>query len=462
MADEALRASVKVGADQAEAFVTETHILLGQFSERHYSEITERTIKGLGVRVTKDQGVGFASTSKGDVESIRVTVNKAYEIAKTVKLPLKMTFSDIQKPSVVTGLFDAKIEEMDTFEIANAMNIMKHSAMEYRTSIQNVSGNIRTGSQKILIMNTNGLTVSDSEAFFESFLSIQAERGTRTSEGFDSTGGRSWSSFLPENMARNAAEMAVQGLSAVKIRDDEYTMILHYEPVAEITAFLNVLSSSLMSRLYLPDFRGKDQVASEKFSFYDFQNKPASFCACTFDDEGTPSRKIPVIEKGRLVNFIYDKLNSLFEEEQLTGGANRNPLKYPLMSSVRNVTFGLVPRRNYAVPPDPIGLNPCIEAGDESIGEMIKETPDGLLVKMFHYPTRSVEDFSAILRMGVSRIKNGEVDVAVKSCRLIGNLIDMLKDVDMISSEQRVSGSWFSGLNEAPAIRTRARVISLA
>jgi predicted Zn-dependent protease len=464
VAEKALAISSSLGADQTEAFVTATNVLLGQFSGGGYCEITDKEILGLGLRVIKGKGVGFASSSNCEAESIRKSAAKALNLASTVKLPSSMAFPSMEKPSPVEGLWDDEIEEIGATELEEAIEIMQSSTSGFHNSVRDTSGYIRTISQKTLIMNSNGLDVSASETSFESGLSVLAKKANEESEGFESTGGRLWASFSPEEMARKAAAMALRGFDASKIEDGRYVLILCNEPVSEITAFLNALTSSSIARLYLPALKDKrhKQVASGILSLHDDQNKPSGFGSCAFDDEGTPSKRIPLIEKGRLANLIYDHFNSAYEKEAITGGANRNPLKYPLLSSVKTVPFGLVPRRNYMVPPDPIGLNPSIQSGNEKAEEIIAETRNGLLIEMFHYPNRSVEDYSAILRMGVSIVDNGEVNSSGKPCRLVDNLVNILKDVDMISREQKVTGSWFSGLYEAPLLRTKARVVSLA
>jgi len=426
-------------------------------------EVEEREAQGIGLRITKDHGVAFVSSSSFDKESLVSLINRALKIAKTIKMPFNINFPSPSKPSTVNGLFDKKIDDLNTAELMDSMDIMASAARDYHNSIREVSGCLRTVRQETWILNSNGLEVSSTETFFESYISVLAKQQTEEAEGFDSTAGRAWKAFFPGELSRNASRMAKSGFHSSRIENKEYQLILSHEPTAEITSLLNALTSSLLSRQYYPTFRlsENNDIASAKFSFFDHQDEPSGCGAVTFDDEGIPARKIPLIVKGKFVSFIYDTLNSLIEGKSVTGGANRNPLKYPLMSNVRNPPIGLLPRRNYAAPPDPIGLNPSIQPGSEKTEEMISETKDGLLVEMMHYPGRTTKDFSAILRMGLSKIENGEIAGSIRSCRFVADIVKMLRDIDMISSEQKVSGSWFSGMHEAPAIRTKARIVSL-
>jgi len=460
--EEIINSSLSLGADQAEVFATKSRILLGRFMNRQ-QEVEEREAQGIGLRIIKDHGVAFVSSSSFDEKSLVSLVDRALKIAKTIKMPFGMHFPSPSRPSSVDGLFDKKIDELNTAELIDSMDIMVSSARDYHNSIKEASGCLRAVSQETWISNSNGLEVSTTETFFESYISVLAKQQTEEAEGFDSTGGRAWRAFFPEELSRNASRMAKSGFHPSRIESKEYQLVLGHEPTAEITSLLNALTSSLLSRQYYPTFRVSEnnKIASEKFSFFDHQDKPSGYGAVTFDDEGIPARKIPLIVEGEFVSFIYDTLNSLVEGKSVTGGANRNPLKYPLMSNVRNPPIGLLPRRNHSAPPDPIGLNPSIQPGSEKKEEMISETKDGLLVEMMHYPGRTTKDFSAILRMGLSKIENGEIAGRIESCRFVADIVKMLGDIDMISSEQRVSGSWFSGMHEAPVIRTKARIFSL-
>mgnify|MGYP007084797048 CR=1 FL=1 len=104
--------------------------------------------------------------------------------------------------------------------------------------------------------------------------------------------------------------------------------------------------------------------------------------------------------------------------------------------------------------------NPHFEPGEWKREEILEETKHGLLVRRFHYtrltnPTRG--DFTSVLRMGLYAVENGEIAGTLKKSRLLDNLLNMLQNVDAVSDELVVAGSW-GNYCHTPVIRTRAHV----
>jgi PmbA protein len=247
--------------------------------------------------------------------------------------------------------------------------------------------------------------------------------------------------------------MAVAGLKPQKLKEGVYTVVLDYEPAVEVLGNVSVLTSPMLARLFLPLFLDKlgKKVASPQITLVDDPLMPNGVGSEPIDEEGTPSRKTVIIDRGVLKSFIYDSFYAAIDKKKTTGNGVRASLATGVSS---------FPGKNYNGEPVPVPRNPMFKPGKWKRDEIIEDTKQGLLVRRFHYtrltnPTRG--DFTSVLRMGLHTIKNGEVNGAVKKSRLLDNLLNMLQNVDAVSDKLVVAGSW-GNYAHTPIIRTKARV----
>jgi len=304
-----------------------------------------------------------------------------------------------------------------------------------------------------LVMNTHGLKAKDDGTFFETSLTATAKRGARSSEGAEATAGRSLKELKTKEIGRKAAEMAVSGLKAQPLKEGTYPIILDPEPSAGINGYISFLCSPMIAKLYYPLFLDKlrKKVGSEELTVVDDPLMPKGIGSAPIDEEGIPSQKIAIMEKGVLKNFVYDTFYGALEKKRPTASGARVAFAVGVSS---------FPGKNYNGEPIPIPRNPYIVPGDWKREEIIGDTKNGLLVKRFHYtrltnPTRG--DFTSVLRMGLYSVKKGEVAGALKKSRLIDNLLGILKNVDAVSDTLTVAGAW-GGYAHTPIIRTKAHV----
>jgi PmbA protein len=302
-------------------------------------------------------------------------------------------------------------------------------------------------------LNTYGVSAENSGTFFEASLSATAKNGQNVSEGSNATAGRSLKELKPKEVGEKAAEMAVSGLKSQKLKEDTYTVILDYEPTSDVLGYVSMLVSPMISRLYFPlllDKVGK-KIASQQMTLIDDPLMPNGIGSAPVDDEGTPSKRQVILDKGVLKAFVYDSFYGAIEKKKTTGNAVRTSFAVGVSS---------FPGKNYNGEPIPVPRNPYFKPGEWKREEILEETKKGLLVRHFHYtrltnPTRG--DFTSVLRMGLYNVKNGEIVGALKKSRLLDNLLRILDDVDAVSDKLEVAGSW-GNYAHTPVIRTKAHI----
>jgi PmbA protein len=179
-------------------------------------------------------------------------------------------------------------------------------------------------------------------------------------------------------------------------------------------AYVADRSSALAGRL-------GEQVASPAFSLVDNATNMFGWMSGSFDGEGTPTRRTPVIERGVLKSFLTDLATAERLNTAPTGHA----------------------RRGVGSPPRPGTSNVIVEAGETPAAELIADTARGVLVRGTAGSSMGNirgGELSATITYGL-KIENGEIVGRVKDCLFAGNVFEMLGErLRAVASDPRRSG----------------------
>jgi PmbA protein len=448
-----LKVAEKKGLDEAEAYLVSNNVLTVRLVNNAVFESKGVHDIGVGLRVIKGNMLGFSSTADLSKKSLNKLVDAATSTSKARKLPFKYSFPKPRKIPKVAGVYSKKLAELPSEKAVDLAYDMVEASMAHSKKIKDNAGVLNVVSYETSVLNSHGVSAKNRGTFFEASLSATAKRGKSVSEGSDATAGRSLKELKPQDIGEKAAEMAVSGLKSKKLKEDTYTLILDYEPAQGVIGYISYLVSPMIARLYFPLFLDKldKKIASPQVTLIDDPLMPNGVGSAPMDDEGTPSKKQIIINKGVLKKFVYDSFYGAIDKKKTTGNAIRTSFAVGVSS---------FPGKNYNGEPIPFPMNPYFKPRKWKRNEIIEETNKGLLVRRFHYtrltnPTRG--DFTSVLRMGLYAVKNGEIVGAVKKARLLDNLLNLLQNVDAVSDKLVVAGSW-GDYAHTPVIRTKAHV----
>lgn len=170
------------------------------------------------------------------------------------------------------------------------------------------------------------------------------------------------------------------------------------------------------------------QLFDNRFSLCDdstIDYRPASR-PC--DDEGVPSQRIPLIEKGVVANFLYDLQTAAHAGAQSSGSASRGRGSMPT-PSVSAMVF---------------------EEGDTRFEDMLRDIKEGIVVEALIGAGQGNVlggDFSGNVLLGY-KVENGEIVGRVKDTMISGNIYDALKELITIGDEAK----WVGSSLKTPAI----------
>ncbi|QDZ39975.1 TldD/PmbA family protein [Euhalothece natronophila Z-M001] len=165
--------------------------------------------------------------------------------------------------------------------------------------------------------------------------------------------------------------------------------------------------------------RLNQQVISPQITL--FQDPTQLPQRCPFDDEGTPTQKLMLIQEGRLEQFYSDRAIGCLLETGTTGNGFRPSLgRYP--------TPGLV--------------NLIVENGKGQLQDLISQLDEGLVIDQLLGEDADLSgEFSANIELGY-RIQNGEIIGRVKDTMVAGNIYTALNHLITLGGDSEINGAY--------------------
>lgn len=440
-----LGTSQKLGAEEAEIYFLDKRLITVRMTGGQILESKGIHDRGVGIRVVNNKAIGMAVTNDLTHKSLDATVKNALSIAK-VRGPARhwKELPQSAKTKPVPKIFDKALAEISMEETVDLAIRMLDEAKNFHSSIVDVSGSLNVFTDNVHIMNTHGVDVAQTSTSILGSITTEAKKGVSRSSGVGFQGSCSLKEFDAERAGEESADMAVRSLGAKKLDEGEYSLILEPFTMAEVTSY--VFAGAVISKMYqdrVSCFQGQlnQLITDARLSIYDDPTMVGSLGATSFDDEGVPTRRVPLIEKGVFKNLLYDTFYASKDGVASTGNARRT---------------GNLPGRTYGSIPFPEPHNFVIEKGTQSKGELIEDTKQGILVGRIWYtyalhPERG--DFSTTTRSGAFLVENGEVKEPILPMRIYDNLPRCLKNLGGIADDVKQVIPWFGYYLTTPTIR---------
>jgi len=158
-----------------------------------------------------------------------------------------------------------------------------------------------------------------------------------------------------------------------------------------------------------------ERVATELCTVVDDGTIPWRRGSLNVDDEGTPTRRTVLIEKGILRGYMHDRLNAALLGMDLTGNGRRE---------------------SYAHVPMPRMTNTFMLAGEEDPEDIIRSVKDGIYAVSFGGGQVDITSGKFVFSANEAyRIEDGKVTRPVRDATLIGNGPDVLTRVSRVGAD---------------------------
>lgn len=417
LAKKALKLAEKAGAQEAEIYYLANHSTGVNFKKDMLESANDHFSEGIGVRAIVNGAVGFASTNSAS--ELENTVKVAVSEAKIrEKDPCWVSLPSNDKYPVVSGIFDKKVEALELEEcIAYALELIE-GTKEVPGTLP-TSGGFSRAKARQLILNTSGIEIEEQSTGVSGSMDVITVNG-EASTAYDFAVSRALDiDFL--SIGRRASELALKSRGGIKIEPMKTDVIFHPFAFADLIeeAFAPSLDADNVQkgRSGLIGKIGEELTASE-LSVYDDGLVEAGLKTSASDDEGFPSQRTVVVEKGVLKTYLYDSYTAGKAGVQSTGNGLRGSYTASPGVGLRNFIF------------------------DYPQTDVIAGTDSGVFVNTLigtHTANPISGDFSVEARNAFT-IKDGVLDRPIKSLMISGNAFDLLRNITGAGSDVRKVG----------------------
>lgn len=425
LAENIVKKALKLGADEAEVYLENQREFEMELRNKDVETVKQATSKGIGLTVFKDKRLGFSYTSDFSDQSIHEFTKK------TVQL------SDVADPKPWNGLPDykkGKIQQLDLYDpsimdIPNEKKIdtareLEKIALAYDKRITKSRGaSFGDAETETIIANSKGISYSTKSTGVYFGVAVVAEQGDEMQSG----GWYCSKTYFKdldavEEIAREAGKRAVEKLGVKPVSTQKAPVVFdRYATGAFWAGILFAMNgdSVFKKTTFLTDYLDKP-IASELITIIDDPTISRHVASCPFDGEGKITRKNVLIGKGILNMFLYDTIT-----------ARKAGVEVNTIAS----------RRSYRSLPSAGFLNVVVQNGKLSPQQILSGIKNGYYVKGLRGIGTDIPTGNYSVGSHGFWIKDGEIAFPVDGVTLGGDVLDMLKNIEVVANDLDIRGS---------------------
>jgi TldD protein len=366
IAQKVIDQGLSLGANFCDLFVEKSFSQNITILDQKLEEIQGGVEFGVGVRLVFGNKVLYGYTNKANEE----------ELLHIVKTLGEGDRREAQAESQVFNFIKTEDQHPATKGLQSEIPV-KHkvdylltgdrAAREFSTLVKQVNFKALQRMQQVEIFNSHGLHASDERNYTRLAMSVIAEDKGEQANGYDGPGMmRGWEfaeTLDPKELGKSVAELAITKLTAGSCPSGKLPVIIGngFGGVIFHEACGHLLETTSVEKKasVFWDKMG-EEIASPCVSAVDDGTWGNYWGSINIDDEGMPTQKTQLIKNGVLNSFLVDYVGHLKTGYERTGSGRRQSYKFAPASRMRN-TF--------------------IEAGNDSLEDMIASVDEGIYCK---------------------------------------------------------------------------------
>jgi len=414
IADTVLRLAKSTAAEETEVHVDEVANALTRFANNAIHQNVAEHGLTVSIRTVTDGRTARATANRIDEDSLRATIEASLSLAHSQpKNPRLLPIPGKQRYRRV-NCFIKQTAALSAEDRAHAVRCACDLAVKKG---QVAAGIFSNGQSQSALANSRGLFAAYRETHSE--FSITMQEGSAAS--WAKANSANVRAFDPQKLAARAGEKAHLAVNARELAPGRYTVILEPAAVLDLVGFLfyDFSATALADKRSCLNERMGKQLFGQNISITDDVYHPLQQGA-PFDGEGVPRQRVVLVDRGTPKNLIYSRAAAKAAHKQPTGHGFALPNEYG--EAPMNLVFG---------------------GGGSSVEKMVASTERGLLVTRLWY-IREVDPYEKVMtgmtRDGLFLVENGQVTGAVRNFRFNQSLIEMLKNVELLSPAVRAAG----------------------
>ncbi len=390
---------------------------------------------GVSVRTVFGGRTARATTNKFDDESLRRVVQASESLARVQQedpdlLSVPNTGGDArastERAEATPTRYFEETAALTPAERADAVGKIVSIAQKQKVT----AAGIFASSQAVEgVFNSRGLQDWHPQTSAEISITMLA----RDSSGWQKANSPNVANLDPAALANIAASKAANSAAPREIAPGKYTVILESSAVLDMVgfAFFDFGGLAILDQRSFLSNRISTRLFGENITIWDDVSHPLQ-SGSPFDGEGMRRQKVQLVESGVVKRLVYARASAekmkRSEYASKVGPIEATGHGFPIPNEMGEAPMNIVfePTRN-----------------SKTVNQMIASTERGILVTRLWY-IREVDPYEKILtgmtRDGTFLVEDGKVARGIRNFRFNQSLIDMLSNVEQMSTPVRTSG----------------------
>ena len=415
----------KKGAAASDVLIASGQSFSGGVRLGDVEKIENSQEKRLGLRLFVGESSAISSTSDFSPDSLSSFVSETVAMAKATapdkfsglpeKEDLALEIPDLDLADTTTQLTPQ--EKLDLAKEA------EEAATQHDARITNSEGaEFHNDSNEIVYANSLGFCGSYfTTSFSLSVVPVASQDGHMQRDYWYSAQRKFKDLETPKFIGEEAARRTIRRLGAKRIKTQEAPVVFDPEMAGSLLRHIAAaVSGAALYRKtsFLLDKSG-EQIAAKGVSLIDDGRIMSGLGSKPFDSEGLPTRQNTIIEDGILTSYLLDTYSARKLGSTSTGSASRS----------------------FADSPTPSTTNFFLEPGTAKKREIIQSVPSGLFVtELSGFGVNPVTGDYSRGATGIW-IQDGELTFPVEEITIAGNLLDMLKNIEVVGQDLKRRGA---------------------
>ena len=416
IADKAQKA-VKNSCDAYEIYIEESKSIELDSRKEELNFAKEEIDCGVGIRVIKDNKVGFAFTS--DMNKIEEAAMQSIENTKLNKVDENYAFAEVEKVPEIKKVYDKKFNDLSLDESIEFLKNTIDTTIDQGCDITGSGFSASEG--RSLIINSNGVSIEDEGTGFGIGLSVTIQKDGQIATAYNSQSSRFFD-LDGEKLAIEVCNLAKSSLDTKPIDTNDYDVVLdYYAATGLLQTFISAFNGEnvMRGRSILKDKMGME-IANPNLTIVDNPLLENGMCTSKCDGEGSVSEKTELVKDGVLNSFIYDIYTANKQGVKTTSNGLRGSYLTTPMISPTNVEFKFDEMKD------------------------LSEIDKGVLTTSVlgaHTANPVSGDFS-VEASNAFKIENGELTDPINKAMISGNIFEIMKKVEGLKSEIKQYGQF--------------------
>ena len=414
---EKAKKEVEKNCDAYEIYVDESKLIELDSKQDELDFAKEEIEAGIGIRVIKDNKIGFAFTS--NLNKISETAKQSIENTKLNKIDENYSFAEVEKVKDVKKVYDKRFNDLDLNESVELLKSVISQAIDSGCEVTESGFSASAG--RSLILNSNGVSIENNGTGFGISLSVTIQKDGEVATAYNSASSRFYD-LDGEKLANEVCDLAKSSLNSKPIETDNYNVVLdYYAATGLLQTFITAFDGENVARgrSILKDKIGSE-IVNPSLSIIDNPLLEKGMNTTRCDGEGSVSETTELIKDGVLNSFIYDIYTANREGVKTTSNGYRGSYLSTPMISPSNLEFKFDEMKD------------------------LSEIKKGVLTTSVlgaHTANPISGDFS-VEANNAFKIENGEITEPINKAMISGNIFEIMKQVEGLKSEIKQYGSF--------------------